>query len=221
MIWRALIILFMDTGKMKENPTIDDIIEALDPDKIEKEVVEPHAKARATYGKNEDYGTQTSVKNRKEFKKAVISYMQHHHKEIYGTDLNETEAWNQGKGLLDAFEDVKGGHNAFYLQAKSDQKLQDVFNSLHNAMEQRHRGEYKTMIKDWVDPMDFEETAELARQFMEKYEKILPKGTKDKMDLRDPKELANQWEALIDTHLDTVYKKVKPTMKKYDPGKNS
>ena len=195
----------------KKKADLDKITEDLDPDKINEKVVIPHITAHHKYLPKLE--NKISVNDYEEFKKEVIAYTKHHHKEVYKTDMPDDIAFARAQQFLEAAFKNKGGFLGAYQQARKG-RLGDVIKALADTEAAQHQGSYKEYIMNQIDPLDWDEHVDLVKQYKSKYQSLLPKELKQKSD----EQLANNWKDLIDHHLETVTG-VKGYTKKYEPKK--
>lgn len=174
---------------------LDELMEELAPEKIQKKVVEPHAKAHEKYKLE-----KISVDSFEDFKKQVISYMKHHHKEMYKTDLPDDVAYSRGEAYLDAAFEEQGGFKAAYKLAKQG-RLRDVIESLSKSLRQERTAHYTKHIMRKVDPFDFEKHVDLAKQYIGEYGKLLKKSG---IEIKKPEEMAKDYQGLINTHVNLI-----------------
>ena len=187
---------------MAKNPTLDEIIEQLDPSVINEKVQQPHAEARASHESK-----KIKVRDYKEFLDEVTKYVQHHHKKVYGADMDKERAYHLAHRILSSIRKEEGGFGSVG-QAYNDSlngKLQDVFNLIHKGMEGEQIEAYNLHVFSQVDPLDFDLAAGMAQQYMDKYASLLPPGVAKKLKKKKPQELANQWQELAKAHVNVVY----------------
>lgn len=194
-------------------PTLDEILEKLDPDLINEKIEQPHADARASHGSK-----KTRVKAWEEFRKEVIDYVKHHHKQIYQADIDDARAYQIANRILSQSreEGGTGGIASAYSSSRKG-RLQDTFNLVHKGMEREHIDAYNTHVFGEVDPLDFKLAESLADQYMKKYGSILPPKVAKELKKKEPGELANQWQQLARAHTEVVYAH-RDAVKKYQAG---
>lgn len=194
-------------------PTLDEILEKLDPDLINEKIEQPHADARASHGSK-----KTKVKAWEEFRKEVIDYVKHHHKQIYKADIDDARAYQIANRVLSQSrqEGGAGGIASAYNDSRKG-KLQDTFNLVHKGMESEHIDAYNTHVFGEVDPLDFDLATSLADQYMKKYGSILPPKVAKELKRKKPEELANVWSDLAKEHTRVVYGH-RGLVKKYQAG---
>jgi hypothetical protein len=185
---------------------LESIAESLDPDKIDAEVGLKHREARNKF-KIEDI----KVKGYQQFRKTIIDYIKHHHKEVYGSDMPDEMAFGQAKDILDQAYKKEGGKEGGFIQAfkqGSKGNMAEVIDALARQLEGEHTHNYIRNIMHQVDPLDFEGHVKLVEQYLSKYSGSLPKAMKKK----SKEQLANDYEALVQHHIgvvDSVRSKVK------------
>lgn len=194
-------------------PTLDEILEKLDPDLINKMIEQPHADARASHGSK-----KTKVEAWEEFRKEIIDYVKHHHKQIYKADIDDARAYQIANRILSQSreEGGTGGIASAYSSSRKG-RLQDTFNLVHKGMEAEHIETYNNHVLGEVDPLDFDLATSLADQYMKKYGSILPPKVAKDLKKRKPEELANVWSQLAKEHARVVYAH-RDTVKKYHAG---
>lgn len=193
-------------------PTLDEILEELDPDLINEKIEQPHADARASHGSK-----KTKVKAWEEFRKEVIDYVKHHHKQIYKADIDDARAYQIANRILSKSreEGGTGGIASAYNNSRRG-RLQDTFNLVHRGMEGEDIEAYNTHVFGKVDPLDFDLATGLADQYIQKYGSMLPPKVAKDLKNKKPEELANVWSELARQHRDVVYAH-RATIRKYQP----
>jgi len=194
----------------KEKPDLDKLTEELDPDKINEKVELPHIRAHHKYKLE-----KISITDYADFRQQIIKYMQHHHKEIFKTDMPDEIAFTKALEILKEFKDEAGnkGFIAAYQSARKG-RLGDVIKALAVAEEKEHSASYIHNIFHQIDPLDWDAHVDLVRQYKSKYGSLMPKELKQKSD----EELAKDYNSLIKHHIGIV-EGAKTYIKKYEPKK--
>ena len=199
-------------GDKMAKPTLDEILEKLDPDLINEKIEQPHADARASYASK-----KTKVKAWEEFRKEVIDYVKHHHKQIYKADIDDARAYQIADRILSKSREEGGtGGIASAYSSSMKGKLQETFNLVHKGMEGEHIDAYNTDVFGEADPLDFDLSESLAKQYIDKYSSMLPPKVAKELKKKKPGELANVWPTLARQHTQVVYGH-RDIVKKYQP----
>ncbi|MBW2972641.1 hypothetical protein KY359_06395 [Candidatus Woesearchaeota archaeon] len=189
---------------------LDKIVGDLDPGKINKKVELGHRKARNKYALKD-----VQIEDYNAFLKEATKYLQHHHKQVFGSDLPEHVASGKVREALDQIYKKQGGIVGAYKEAKKG-NMAKVIDSLADAMESEERSHYVQHVMNQIDPQDFDGHVQLAKQYKGKFGNLLPKDLKTK----SPEQLAHNYAALIDHHI-SVVESVKSQLKKYEPAKKA
>lgn len=185
----------------KKKYDLDKITEDMDPDQINEKVELPHIKAHSKWGRL----GKISVSDYPEFRKEITEYMQHHHKEIYNTDMPDEIAFTRARDILaNAFSEQTGGDRdkafQFAYQRARKGRLGDIIRALAAGEESMHRRSYTQHIFQQIDPLDFDAHVDLVNQYKSKYGSFLPKELKQK----SSEELAKDYTSLIEHHTNIV-----------------
>ena len=187
---------------------LDKIMDELDPNKVNEKVELKHREARRKYELK-----KSKVDEYDEFMDEVTKYVQHHHKEIFDSELPEHIASGRARRLIEAIYEKKGGLAGARDEARKG-NMAKVLDGLASALESDERAHYVQHVMNQVDPQDFDGHVQLVKQYTSKYGEMLPKDFKAKT----PEELANQYEGLIKHHIDVV-EQAKTILEKYEPAK--
>lgn len=187
--------------------SLDEIIGELAPEEIQKKVIEPHAKAHEKFKLE-----KISVDSFEDFKKQLISYMKHHNKELYKTDMPDEIAYGRAEALLDAVLRNSGGFKGAYKIAREG-RLRDVIETLSGALRKEHEQHYTRHVLRKIDPFDFEKHVSLAKEYSEIYKPLLKKAG---IEIKKPEEMAKDYETWIQGHVDYI-ESLKEQMGKYKP----
>lgn len=191
----------------KSGLTIEQIAEMLDPEIINKKIVEKHSKARVTHKSD-----KIKVADWEEFNKEIVGYMKHHYKAAKGIDISDEDATTEVREILEK-DRREGGMSGAYEKARQG-KLHEIFNRLAEGIEQNHVRAYNTYVFNKIDPHDWDSHLAFTKDYMSKYKQFLPKEYKTK----SPEELAKNYTDLIQHHMGVV-SQVKEMMKKYEAKK--
>ncbi|MCX8147350.1 MAG: hypothetical protein N3D84_02695 [Candidatus Woesearchaeota archaeon] len=192
----------------KEEISLEKMAEDLDPEKIDKEINPKHKKARQKYKLE-----KTEVKDYEEFKKEIIKYVQHHHKEIYGTKMPDHIAFDTARRHLEKRYEESGGFIGAYTEARRG-KLDEVIDALSKHIAAEERNAHVSHVMSKIDPLDYDTHVKLAKQYLDKFGNLLPKDIKKKT----PEQLAHAWPDLIKSH-QAIVSTAESYLKKYEPEK--
>lgn len=195
----------------KKKPDLSKLTEELDPDKINEKVEKPHITAHHKYLPKLE--KKISVDNYADFKEQITKYMQHHHKQIYKTDMPDEIAFTRARQILRTAFEKQGGFAGAYKLARQG-RLGDIIKTLATAEEADHRNSYIENIFGQVDPLDWDSHVGLVKQYKLKYGQFLHKRIRKKSD----EQLAHDWRPLIEHHK-SVVEGAKTYMEKYEPKK--
>lgn len=190
-----------DEGKVD----LDAILDEIDPKKVNEKVELKHREAR------NKFQTGIQVKSYNEFMDQITKYMQHHHKEVYGSEMPKELAFSQARQFLDAMYKKQGGFVGAFNEAKHG-NLNKVLDSLADAIEHEHRLAYVNHVMSRIDPQDFNTHVKLMDQYKTKYKSLLSEDFQAK----SSEELARDYDGLIKEHAELVHGK-KSQLKKYKP----
>lgn len=189
--------------KPKEEVDLDAILDDIDPKEINKKVELPHREAR------NKFISGIKVKDYNEFMDRVTEYVQHHHKEVYGSEMPKELAFSQARQILEQAYEKQGGFKHAVDEAKRG-NLREILDRLSDGIEQEHRQAYVSHALSRIDPQDFNTHVKLMDQYKKKYDSLLPEDFKAK----SSEELARDYKALIVNHSQLVHS-LKSNLKKY------
>lgn len=197
-----------DEKKKKPKYDLTQIIDELAPEKVNEKVEVAHRRARNKYGLKD-----VKIEGYDKFMNEVTSYLKHHHKEVFKSNLPDHVASARARMMIDNMYEKKGGIKGA-MEDASQGRMGSVLDNLAGAMEQEERSHYVQHVMNKIDPQDFDGHVEMVKDYMGKYGNQLPSKFKKK----SAEELAHNYGQLIDAHTNIV-ETAKNVMKKYEPAK--
>ena len=200
--------------KKDSKAELDKILEDMDPEKINKEVEMKHRDARNKYDLK--HHKMPDGADPYEFVlNETIAYLQHHHKQVYKSELPDHMVSGQARELLERVFEKKGGIAGAQREAKAG-RMDRVLNAIADELEDIERRQYVNHVFNQVDPHDFDTHVRIVDQYKSKYGDLLPEGLKQK----SSEELAHMYNQLIDHHIKVVQES-KSILKKYEHKRKS
>lgn len=197
----------MPDEKKPKKLTIDEIAQLIDEDTINEKIGKRHSKARAAYKSD-----KIDVATWDDFHKEIMDYMKHHYKSAHSHDkVSDEIALGKAKSILDQYMRRDGGYEGAFKKFAQKGKLQHIFNTLAQAIEQeeiQHYTDY-TLTKH-IDPDDYDRKTELAQQYIDKYSSFLPKHLQH----RKAGDIAQSIRDIVDSHAEVIAKAKAYSMKK-------
>ncbi|MFO8015651.1 MAG: hypothetical protein R6U32_00960 [Candidatus Woesearchaeota archaeon] len=197
----------------EEEPDINKIVKELQG--VDKKL-EPHTDALTNFYKDNELKKPGSAK---EFDDIIKKYVQHHWKEVHGTEMPDELALQKATQIVDQIYEKEGGYAGVVKEAMKDKKkLKGVIDSLADGIEGEHKQAYiRETFSKYVDPQDFEAHKKIAGQFQEKMKGLLPEG--EEIEMKDPAEMAGNYQGLVQ-QISGLSDNVKKSMEKYKTGED-
>jgi hypothetical protein len=187
---------------MTEPSELEKIAAKLAPEKV-AEAEQPHDEAREKYSlskfKIEDYGA---------FRKELIEYIKHHHKEVYNADIDDVRAFSEARRILEAALRDQGGFIGAFDLAK-DGKMKQVLDVLAGSMRGQAGRDYTTHVISEVDPTDLDKHTNLAQTYINMYKGQLPG-----VETYSAQQLAKDWDTFAQSHAEALHRYKKQLAKK-------
>lgn len=173
----------MPTAVKEKKSTLDEIVEQLHPEAIQRKIGIPHAEIRNKYKLD-----KVKLDDHDAFRNEIIKYVKHHWKEWYKGEISDEEAFGHAHQLLEAVFEKEGGYRHAYKLAKEG-KMKDVIDSIASGLEQTATSSHITNALGKIDPNDYDKQTEIVSELMDRHAGLFPKDMKKK----DPKHLARDY----------------------------
>jgi hypothetical protein len=191
-----------EKGTVGENSVaanLDKILELLDEENIAKAVSIKHDETRERYSL-----AKATVVNYAEFLTEIAKYYAYHFKKtIANADLPVEIASQNALEIVQQAYASQGGLEAAYRNANvgTGGGLRTVIDSIYEALKREQEEKYVNhVLTTQVNPLDWNERVALMNQYLTKFGKYLPTGTK----ARSAEQIANNYGELIKLHTKVV-----------------
>lgn len=180
------------------NMLLSTLLDELSEEKLTKKLV-VHDMARENYSLR-----KLTVTDYKQFVAIITDYVRYH-KDAVGSKVGPEEALATATTLLEKGCGGDGGLKAAYYESKtgSGGGLKHVLDVLCAGL--RKQGEndyYQYVLQTHINPADFEQKKELARQYLERFGGLLPTGVTP----MSVEEIAGTIEQQLIMHISSVSK---------------
>ncbi len=186
-------------GEKSMEANLDEILALLDEENIARAVSIKHDTVREKYTLE-----KSTVANYEEFLVEITKYYGHHfRKTIADAKLPVEIATQNALEIVTQAYASQGGLEAAYKNANigTSGGLRAVIDSIYEALKREQEEKYiNHVLTTQVNPLDWNEKTTLMRQYLTKFGRYLPAGTK----ARSPEQLANNYSDLIKLHIKVV-----------------
>lgn len=172
----------------------DNLMEHLNPKMIIEKTQTPHDNARA------GVTLQSSiVGSYPEFESLLIAYVHHHMEQTWGGAPPPDMCLDRARMFLDK---SMGYDNAVFIaMSGADGGIHYVLNEISNGFKEEAKRAYFTYIVDsFIEPMSFEETVEVMREFKERVGTYSPAS----FGYISPEQMAAKYKEILWSYIDSL-----------------